>query len=84
MKFYKDGFHENFYSRKINALKLNSVYNSSFTVWFCKYGIFHNNKNASYISNGYKGFYLNNKLYGNQDDFTKQSWRKFVKLQVFL
>ncbi len=84
MKFYKDGFHENFYWRKINSLKLNSIYNSSFIVWFCANGLFHNNKNASYITNTYKGFYLNNKLYGNQDDFTKKSWRKFVKLKAFL
>ncbi len=26
----------------------------------------------------------NGKYYGDQNDFTKKSWRKFVKIQAFL
>ena len=45
--------------------------------------MYHNNKNAASISFKYKGFYLSGIHYGNNKDFTKQSWRKFAKLQAF-
>ncbi len=52
---------------------------------FYKNGMFHNAKNASnIILNRQKSFWLNNKYYGNENTFTKQSWRRFVKLQAFL
>ncbi len=56
---------------------------------FFKNGKYHNNKNFAHISNTeVKEFYSNGKLYGkvygDQIDFDKKSWRKFVKLQVFL
>jgi hypothetical protein len=54
-------------------------------VRFVKNGNFHNNKNAAFVTiNRYKEFILNDKNYGNQDNFTKQTWRRFVKLQAFL
>jgi hypothetical protein len=44
-----------------------------------------NNKNAAIIyCSSYKEFSLNDKKYGNENTFTKQSWRRFVKLQAFL
>jgi hypothetical protein len=44
----------------------------------------HNYKNASYIFSDYTEFHLNGTYYGDQDDFDKESWRKFAKLQAFL
>ena len=54
-------------------------------ILFYKNGLKHNIKNAAYIAlNQSKDFYLNGICYGNNIDFTKQSWRRFVKLQTFL
>ena len=65
--------------------KLTAIYMDNFGGDFFKDGLRHNSKNAAYIRyDGYKQFYLNNKCYGDEDDFTKQSWRRFVKMQVFL
>ncbi len=92
MKFYKYKNSINFYN-KIKINKLTSIYfyitNSSnksyYGILFFKDGKEHNDKNAAYIrSDEYRLFYLNNKNYGNQKDFTKKSWRRFVKLQVFI
>ncbi len=71
---------------KIIKYKLTSIYIDNAGVIFLKNGIVHNAKNAAYISknNRCRKFYLNNKLYGYEDNFTKKSWRKFVKLQVFI
>ncbi len=85
MKFYRynDTSYSFFY--KIIDNNLTAIYqNSNFESHFYKNGNFHNNKNAAYISHGYKEFYLYGKYYGNQNDFTKSSWRKFAKLQTFL
>jgi hypothetical protein len=95
MKFYKHN-HNSYYIRrnynyrsKISDNKLTAVYHfvedySSY-VQFFKNGKVHNSKNAAYIYNsGYKEFSLNAKFYGDQDDFTKQLWRRFTKLQAFL
>jgi hypothetical protein len=98
MKFYIYNYKNNIntntdYFNKIKNNKLTAIYfdlnylgrRLYFQTHFFKDGIAHNIKNASIIAdNGYKGFYLNNKRYGDQDNFTKQSWRKFVKLQAFL
>ncbi len=84
MKFYRDKY-SYFYDCKIWENKLAAIYCRVNIVIFFKNGIWHNNKNASYIHCGkFKNFYLNTKYYGNQKDFTKQSWRRFCKLQVFL
>lgn len=81
MKFYR---YFNYNKARIN--KLTAIYsNDNYYVLFYKNGKFHNAKNASnIILNGQKSFWLNDKLYGTEENFTKKSWRKFVKLQAFL
>jgi hypothetical protein len=52
--------------------------------FFYKNGKQHNNKNASYIKyKKYKEFWLNGEFYGNKNNFTKKSWRRFVKMEIF-
>ena len=87
MKFYKDIPTYKFYyyyiiSSRLTCIRIDKVYNA---VVFYKNGKKNNFKNASYIVNtGYKQFCLNDINYGNQTNFTKESWRKFAKLQAFL
>ena len=81
MKFYK-------YSRNINAYyitlnELTCIYNTNFLTLFYYNGNYHNHKNMAYIGVK-KEFYLNGICYGNENKFTKSSWRKFAKLQAFL
>ena len=84
MKFYREKTIDGYYWGKIEDNNLTAIY-FDYNVWFFKDGKYHNNKNASYINyNGFKEFFLNSKYYGNEYNFTKKSWRKFVKLQVFL
>ncbi len=84
MKFYIDN-KDYFYSNKISINKLTAVYGYLYYIYFFKNGKRHNTKNTAYIRyNGYKEYWLNNKRYGTINHFTKQSWRKFVKLQAFL
>jgi hypothetical protein len=80
MKFYRDINWNKIINNKLTAIYLD------YNIYFYKDGKIHNSKNVAYIryDNRYKEFYLNGKLYGNQDTFTKESWRRFVKLQVFL
>ncbi len=85
MKFYRDK-KNTYYWHKIYSNNLTAIYSRDFIMFF-KNGIKHNTKNAVYISDYkyiYKEFYLNDKCYGYNDDFTKKSWRKFVKLKAFL
>jgi hypothetical protein len=89
MKFYRDKINSYFW-HKIKNNKLTSVYQFMFgykneCTHFFKNGVHTNAKNVAeiYIS-GYKTFLLNGKYYGNEDDFTKESWRRFVKMKVFL
>jgi hypothetical protein len=80
MKFYIAGSW-----LKIRAYNLTAIYNDHFNVIFYKNGKTHNTKNVAYIRrDGYKTFCLNDKYFGDQNYFTKKSWRKFVKLQAFL
>jgi hypothetical protein len=88
MKFYKDKF-KWYYWDKILVNKLTAVYiDTNFDyIIFYKNGKEHNSKNAAHIhKNKFKQFYLNGfknaKAYKKK--FTKQSWRRFVKLQAFL
>jgi hypothetical protein len=95
MKFYKDNndgdmsFWTKIQRNKLTAIYIN-VYISEKTnlneVIFFENGKFHNNKNIAIINiyYEYKKFYFNGMFYGNEDDFTKKSWRKFVKLKAFL
>lgn len=83
MKFYKHKSSKD-YLHIIIVNKLNAIYFDRGVTLFYRNGKIHNNKNAASFSFKYKGFYLSGIHYGNQDNFTKQSWRRFVKLQVFL
>ena len=90
MKFYVDHYkNKTYYCDKIKNNKLSAIYSynyflSSSYVQFFKNGMYHNAKNADYINyKGNKDFSLNNKFYGYKDDFTKESWRRYVKMQVF-
>ena len=78
MKFYIK-----YKSSKIRSDKLTCIYTEYNAIWIFKNGKGHNYKNAAYIDGIYKQFFLNGKCYGTQNDFTKQSWRRFVKLQLF-
>jgi hypothetical protein len=84
MKFYKDAkfYH---YLDRIIIKKLNCIYiNYVYQVIFYKNGIKHNIKNMAYTyRNRYKEFFLNGISYGDNTNFTKKSWRRFVKMQVF-
>mgnify|MGYP007071561290 FL=1 len=86
MKFYRDNLKADFCWQNILDNRLTAIlldyYNA---VLFYKNGKENNTKNASYIAkSGYKQFCLNDEDYGDQTNFTKQSWRRFVKMQVFL
>ena len=86
MKFYNDNKISSYYWFKIKDNKLDAVYYYYYTIWFFKAGKRNNTRNAAYINDnrGLKQFYLNEIKYGNENSFTKQSWRKFVKLQAFI
>jgi hypothetical protein len=90
MKFYTENKSDINYRDKIRVNKLTAVYfykysNENYYVQFFKNGEYHNIKNSAYIRfDGYKDFSLNGKFYGYQTNFTKESWRRFVKLQAFL
>jgi hypothetical protein len=85
MKFYKDNSNNNFYWNKIENNKLNAIYYFRCFTRFFNNGKIHNIKNAAYVESfNLKVFRLNGITYGNAKKFTKQSWRKFVKLQAFL
>jgi hypothetical protein len=83
MKFYIDKLNH-YYWDKIRENKLTAIYFSSMVVWFLKNGEEHNTKNAAADDKSCKEFYLNGEFYGYENDFTKQSWRRFVKLKAFL
>jgi hypothetical protein len=86
MKFYIDSI-TTFNLSKIKANKLNAIYITRFykLTYFLKNGNYHNIKNAAYINpKGYKEFFLNGISYGDKYNFTKQSWRRFVKLKAFI
>ncbi len=86
MKFYKENKNNNYYLYKLEKNKLTAIYCLNlYNINFFKNGEYHNTKNAAYNGHdGYNQFYLNGKIYGYHNDFTKESWRKFVKMQVFL
>jgi hypothetical protein len=84
MKFYKDNIRNYFWNR-ISVNKLTTIYYDNIAIRFFKNGKYHNNKNVCYVhKEGYKYFYLDGKYYGDQDKFTKKSWRRFIKLKAFL
>ena len=84
MKFYTENQYIYVYFNKIKKYKLTAIYHSK-SIWFFKNGESHNAKNACFVKdNIIKSFDLNGKYYGDHNLFTKQSWRRFVKMQVFL
>lgn len=84
MKFYIDKKGTNYFNHiiKKNITCIYSTYYNFIRVFANGYA--NNDKNAAVISNNHKEFFLNGIFYGNHLDFTKNSWRKFVKLKVFL
>ena len=80
MKFYINSY------LKIKENKLTAIdFDYYYYTRFFKNGVRNNNKNAAIIHIlNYKAFYLNGKYYGYDIDFTKESWRRFVKMQAFL
>jgi hypothetical protein len=85
MKFYFERKQFSNYFDRIIDNNLIAIYYDTSCIIFLKDGKEHNSKNVAYIADRYKHFYLNGKFYGSQ--FTKKSWRKFVrelKLQAFL
>jgi hypothetical protein len=85
MKFYKYKHDFDYWNKIINK-KLTCVYSNHNYVRFYKNGKKHNIKNYALIDSSYKykQFFLNGIGYFNEKRFTKKSWRKFAKLQVFL
>lgn len=86
MKFYRDKYKSHHWSKGTHYKnKFTFIYQGQYYVEFYKNRILHNSKNAAFISDtGYKVFWLNNECYGDNNTFTKQTWRQFVKLQAFL
>ena len=83
MRFYKF-INSLYYRNKIKDNNLTAIYTDYNSVTFYVNGKFNNFKNAAYVTNyGSKQFCLNHISYG-YNNFTKQSWRKFVKLKAFL
>ncbi len=84
MKFYREK-NNIFYLHKIAVNLLTCIYCDDIAIDFGKNAQNHNTKNAAYIRfDGHKCFSLNGKYYGDQNDFTKKSWRRFVKMKVFI
>jgi hypothetical protein len=85
MKFYRDKNNLYNYLYEIIDNNLSAIRQDKYRViYFFKNGKIHNTKNAAYIEiNGYKQFFINDHCYG-YNDFTKKSWRRFVKLKAFL
>ena len=85
MKFYRDKNNLYHYLHEITDNNLSAIRQDKYRViLFFKNGKQYNAKNAAYVYDGYKEFYLNDKCCGIDDDFTKESWRRFVKIQAFL
>ena len=51
--------------------------------WY-KNGLLHREDGpAKQCTNGYKSWYFNDKCYGTVDDFTNESWKRFIKTLIF-
>ncbi len=85
MKFYKYiNYNKYINSTYIKTKKITCIYINRMIVYFYKNGMYHNSKNAAIIEVLYKEFCLNEEYYGDEYNFTKQSWRRFVKMKAFL
>jgi len=90
----------NFYKNFVRTTNTCILMDKTNTVYFFKNGILHNTKNAASFHDRINVAYLNGVLYGlilsdlsytkfsnilyKRKFFTKKSWRRFVKTQVFL
>jgi hypothetical protein len=84
MKFYKEK-NNSVYFDKIENNKLTAIYINDYEIMFLKNNRLHNHKNfAIFFDSDRYSFCLDGIIYGDQNDFTKQSWRRFVKLKAFL
>ena len=89
MKFYNDKNNYLYWFKTFDYItqnKLSAIYMyDKNSIAFYINGILHNKRNAA-VQSILKGseYYLNDKCYGTEDDFTKKSWRRFIKLQAFL
>ncbi len=85
MKFYRDKNKSDLYWNKILDNKLTCILFDYYEViTFYKNGLEHNSKNAALVTESTrKLFYLNGIYHGDQIKFTKHSWRRFVKIEVF-
>ena len=57
-----------------------AVYNDAYKGWWL-YGRLHREDGPAAEYTGGKSWYLNDQCYGNDDDFTNESWIRFVKLE---
>ncbi len=90
----------NFYRNFVKSSGTCVVMNKNKTVYFFKNGLLHNTRNAAsfhdrtntaYFNGVLCGFIISDLSYANFSNilyknkfFTKQSWRRFVKMQAFL
>jgi hypothetical protein len=79
MKFYKNINYKFIYENVLTA-----IYICPYYIAFYKNGKLHNTKNSAHINGIFNSYYLNNEFYGDNNDFTKESWRRFCKLKAFL
>jgi hypothetical protein len=83
MRFYKDKELYRFWYY-IQENKLTAIFqNLNQEIVFLKKSKCHNNKNAAYIRKYEKHFYLNGNFHGYDSFFSKDSWRRNIKLKVF-
>ncbi len=83
MKFYKFTDYNQLLKLVNNKFPFIYHYTKFYTAFYNN--DFHNIKNAAVIYNdGKKCFYLKGRCYGYECNFTKELWRKFIKLQAFL
>lgn len=73
MKFYRENNNYSYYNKIIQSKLSAVIYSIYRSIIFFKNGKYNNTKNIAFINiYRHKQFYLNNKYYGNQKDFTKQ------------
>ena len=51
--------------------------------WWYKNGKIHREEGPAFERNGRKQWWLNNNFYGTNDDFTNESWQRFIKTLIF-
>ena len=59
-----------------------AVYESGDSYWYVNHKLHRKDGPAVEYANGDKLWCLNDKLYGENDDFTNESWIRFVRLEL--